>query len=135
MRGHKTVRTEGYLSALRTDVRSGTLALAVVLFGVIAGLIAFDIVADYRAGTEPSHLLTEAGVMVIALAGVGVLWRQLSVAERRAQRLSVDLEAARRETEQFRAEAGDALRGLGDAIDHQFTRWNLTPAEREVGLL
>jgi DNA-binding CsgD family transcriptional regulator len=111
------------------------LTLAVALFGVIAGLIAFDIVADYRAGTEPSHLLTEGGAMAIALAGVGVLWRQLSVAERRAQRLSVDLEAARRVAEQFRAEAREALRGLGDAIDHQFTRWSLTPAEREVALL
>jgi DNA-binding NarL/FixJ family response regulator len=47
----------------------------------------------------------------------------------------VDLEAARRVAEQFRAEAREALRGLGDAIDHQFTRWSLTPAEREVALL
>jgi DNA-binding NarL/FixJ family response regulator len=28
-----------------------------------------------------------------------------------------------------------ALRGLGEAIDRQFERWKLTPAEREVGLL
>jgi DNA-binding NarL/FixJ family response regulator len=27
------------------------------------------------------------------------------------------------------------LRGLGEAIDRQFVRWHLTPAEREVGLL
>ena len=24
---------------------------------------------------------------------------------------------------------------MGEAIDHQFTRWSLSPAEREVGLL
>ena len=31
--------------------------------------------------------------------------------------------------------AQEALRGLGEAIDSQFARWGLTPAEREVGLL
>jgi DNA-binding NarL/FixJ family response regulator len=29
----------------------------------------------------------------------------------------------------------DLLKGLGDAIDAQFDRWQLTPAEREVALL
>ncbi len=56
-------------------------------------------------------------------------------AENRATRLRLDLETSRREAERFREEAQDALRGLGEAIDHQFTRWNLTRAEREVGLL
>jgi DNA-binding NarL/FixJ family response regulator len=49
--------------------------------------------------------------------------------------LSADLEVARHEAERFRGEAREALRGLGEAIDRQFDRWNLTPAEREVGLL
>jgi DNA-binding CsgD family transcriptional regulator len=29
----------------------------------------------------------------------------------------------------------ELLRGLGDAIDAQFDRWSLTPAEREIALL
>lgn len=110
-------------------------ALAIGCFGVIALLIGFDIAADYRAGTQAAHLLTEALVMAAAVGGVSLLGRQLFRVERRAARLSVDLEAARREAERFRNEARDALRGLGEAIDHQFTRWNLTRAEREVGLL
>jgi DNA-binding NarL/FixJ family response regulator len=110
-------------------------ALAAGCFGLIAVLIGFDIAADYRAGTQPAHLLTEAFVMAVAGAGVGLLGRQLFRAQRRAARLSVDLETARREADRFRKEAQDALRGLGEAIDHQFTRWNLTRAEREVGLL
>ncbi len=46
-----------------------------------------------------------------------------------------DLEASRAEAERFGADARELLRGLGEAIDRQFTRWALTPAEREVGLL
>jgi DNA-binding CsgD family transcriptional regulator len=109
--------------------------VAAVLFVVIAGLIALDISADYRSGTEFRHLLTEAAVMALALAGAVSLWRQLRSTRLQAERLSVDLEAARQQAERFRAEARDALRGLGDAIDRQFARWELTPAEREVGVL
>ena len=118
-----------------TDVGSRTAPIAAALFVLIAGLIGTDIVADYRAGTETSHLLTEAAVMALALVGAVSLWRQLRSARREAQQLSADLAAARREAERFREEARDALRGLGEAIDRQFARWELTAAEREVGLL
>lgn len=118
-----------------TDVGSRVAPAAAVLFAVIAGLIALDIAADYRSGTEARHLFTEAAVMALALAGAVTLWRQLSTTRRQADRLSVDLEAARQQADRFRQEARDALRGLGDAIDRQFTRWELTPAEREVGVL
>jgi DNA-binding NarL/FixJ family response regulator len=111
------------------------MTFAAVLFGFIAFLIAVDVVSDYRAGTTVSHLLIEGFVMVFALAGVIALGRQVVMTTRQAQQLRVDLEAARREAQRFREEAADALRGLGEAIDRQFGRWNLTPAERDVGLL
>ena len=63
------------------------------------------------------------------------LWRQFRFLQRRAEQLRVDLVAAQREAERFREEAHDALRGLGEAIDRQFSRWTLSPAEREIGLL
>lgn len=109
--------------------------LAAVLFAVIAGLIATDIAADYRSGTEFDHLVTEGAVMALALVGAVSLWRQLRSTRQQAERLSMDLETARQQAARFRQEARDALRGLGDAIDRQFTRWELTPAEREIGLL
>ena len=46
-----------------------------------------------------------------------------------------DLEAARAQGERWRSEARTFLNGLGEAIDAQFSRWNLTEAEREVALL
>ena len=118
-----------------TDVGSRAAPVAAVLFALIAGLVGIDLASDYRSGTEVSHLLTEAAVMVMALAGTVALWRQLRSARRRADQLSVDLAAARKEAERVREEAHEALRGLGEAIDRQFVRWGLTGAEREVGLL
>lgn len=119
----------------RTDVGSRVGPLALLLFAIIAVLIGVDIVADYREGTAARHIVAEAAVMALALVGVAALWRQVLATRRRAQLLSVNLEAARLEAARFREEARDALRGLGDAIDQQFGRWGLTPAEREVGLL
>jgi len=130
-----TVKTEELISSDRTDVRSGIVLLAVGLFATIAALIGFDIVADYRSGTEQGHLLTEGIVAGLALAGLVILWQQFRFVQRRAQQLTVDLAAARIEAQRFREEAHDALRGFGEAMDRQFARWNLSPAEREVGLL
>jgi DNA-binding CsgD family transcriptional regulator len=118
-----------------TDVGFGVATTAAALFGIIALLIGIDVAADYRAGSDTGHLLTEGLVMSLSLAGAAALWRQLGAARRRAQALSVDLAAARREADRFRDEARDVLRGLGEAIDRQFARWELTAAEREVGLL
>jgi DNA-binding NarL/FixJ family response regulator len=119
----------------RTDVGPRAGRLAALLFLGIAGLIAVDISADYRAGSEASHLVVEAAVMLMALGGAATLWRQFRAVREKAEQLTVDLAAARLEAERFRIEARDALRGLGEAIDGQFTRWQLSPAEREVGLL
>ena len=118
-----------------TDVGSRAALIAVFLFLAIAVLIGMDVLADYRSGTRVEHLLTEGAVMVMSLAGGVSLWRQLRSARQEAGRLAVDLEAARREAARFREEARTALQGLGEAIDRQFERWALTPAEREVGLL
>jgi DNA-binding CsgD family transcriptional regulator len=118
-----------------TDVGPRAAPIAAVLFLAITTLIGVDIAADYRSGTRVGHLLTEGVVMAMSLAGAVSLWRQVRSARLEAERLSVDLEAATREAARFREEARAALQGLSEAIDRQFARWELTPAEKEVGLL
>jgi DNA-binding NarL/FixJ family response regulator len=118
-----------------TDVGRRRQALATVLFLVIAFLMAIDLLGDAETGADWAHLLVEAVIMALAIVGVFALWRGFRAAEIRAARLDVSLEAALKEASRFKAEAHEALRGLGEAIDAQFERWDLTPAEREVGLL
>ena len=71
------------------------------------------------------------------LVGVGVvLLFRLSYHQREEQlQLLRDLEVARIEGQRWRTESRSLLAGLGTAIDAQFSRWNLTEAEREVALL
>lgn len=118
-----------------TDVEARKVRLAAVAFAAIAVLMGLDLAGDRGTGADPVHLAVEALVMVAAVAGAYALWRTLRAAEARAASLGIDLAATRAEAARFQAEAAEALRGLGEAIDTQFRRWELTPAEREVGLL
>lgn len=119
----------------QTDVGPRSARVAAALFAVIAFLVGVDLLGDAGTGVDVLHLVAEGAVMLLALAGAMVLWRHLRSAEARAGRLQVDLDQALVDAARYRAEAQTALAGLGDAIDAQFGRWALTPAEREVGLL
>jgi DNA-binding CsgD family transcriptional regulator len=126
---------KNFLATDHTDVGPKTAATGMAVFGIILLLMGFDVVEDYRSGTELSHLMTEGVIMVVAVFGLAALLIQFRSLQHRTKRLTVDLEAARLEAQRFREEAHEALRGLGEAIDNQFTRWGLSPAEREVGIL
>ncbi|WP_242346360.1 helix-turn-helix transcriptional regulator [Anaeromyxobacter terrae] len=116
-------------------VRPAVLAVPAAILLVVALLVGLDVVSDARAGGTTAHLLLEVAVMAAALSGTVLLWGQLLLARRRARDLQLDLGRARADLAGFRAEADAYVRGLGAAIDHQFTRWGLSAAEREVALL
>jgi DNA-binding CsgD family transcriptional regulator len=61
--------------------------------------------------------------------------RRARRAQEEASALAEQLDATRAEARRWRREARDLMRGLGAALDEQFDRWNLTPAEKEVALL
>jgi len=105
------------------------------MFLVISLFLVVDIASDLAAGTSAQHLAFEVFMTVLALGGIVVMWRQLRGALRRARDLEVALDGTRADLRRWRSEAQDLLRGLGAAIDRQFDRWGLSPAEREVGLL
>lgn len=97
----------------------------------VALLIGVDVVVDYTEG-HSVHIVLEIVAMLVVLTVVGAMMHRR---ELRIGNLARDLTRSRREAERWRAEAEHALKGLGAAIDAQFDRWELTPAEREVGLL
>ena len=74
-------------------------------------------------------------VPIVLLSGVPVLlvYRTFLVYKKQLA-LIRDLDAARIQGRQWRDETRALLKGLGEAIDRQFMTWNLTEAERDVGL-
>ena len=118
------------------------LAGALLAFLFVAVLAAIDIVDDVREGTTGSHVLSESGVLLAGLIGSALMMHRLVLAMRRAravEREAVDLKQRLALTEadalRWRAEARDLVRGLAVALDQQFDRWALSPAEKETALL
>lgn len=111
-------------------------------FVAVAALAAFDLVSDFGEGTTFGHVVAEGAVVLVGLLGAFVMSRRLLRAMRAAQEahaeaaaLAERLKASEAEAQRWRGEARDLLRGLGAALDQQFERWALTPAEKEVALL
>ena len=109
---------------------------AVAVIGGIALLIALEIYEepDLTLGEILLELI-EPTLIVIAIAGLVHLLGRFEHHRREQMMLIRDLEVARAEGKQWRTDMQELIKGLGQAIDEQFSRWQLTEAEREVGLL
>ena len=115
------------------------LLLAFVTVALLSGL---DIWADLQEGTDASHVAVEATVLAIGLIGSIFLGHRLLLVMREAQAMRIEadqlaekLDATRAEASRWRNEAHDLMQGLAAALDEQFERWRLSPAEKEVALL
>lgn len=113
-----------------------------VAFAAVALLAALDLAADLGEGATLGHVLAEAGGFFVGLLGSIVMaqrLRDLARKERAARdeatALAERVRATEAEAARWRQEARDLLHGLGAALDRQFERWALSPAEKEVALL
>lgn len=101
-----------------------------------------DLASDLREGTTVGHVVAEAGVFLVGMLGAVFMARRLMRlmrsergAREEARALAEHLKATEAEAARWRGEARDLLEGLGAALDRQFERWALSPAEKEVALL
>lgn len=118
------------------------LASVLVAFLTVAVLAAIDISADLEEGTTPSHVASEAGVLFVGLMGSILVARRMVLTLRRAravERQAVDLAdrlaVSEAEARRWRSDARDLMNGLAEALDQQFDRWALSPAEKQTALL
>ncbi len=105
------------------------------VFLLIAVQLTVDLVLDQIEGdVGPWHLGIEALTGTTALILGLRLLRALRLRGNTIVRLKDALQASRQEADRWRSEAAQTLQGLGRAMDHQFERWNLSQAERDVAL-
>ncbi len=117
------------------DPRTRWWAIVAVVVGIalFVGIELFE-----EPGATPLETFLEVlkvAPVVVTSVGVALLFRVTH--QQRDEHLQVirDLEVARLQGQRWRTESRTLLNGLGEAIDAQFARWNLTDAEREVALL
>lgn len=109
---------------------------SLAIIGGVGALVAIDLLEDPDSSLfdVALNLLEELPLVVIA-AGAVVLYQTLRRQRDENDRIVRDLQIARTEGEHWRSQTQTHLKGLGDAIDRQFTQWSLTAAERDVALL
>ncbi len=112
------------------------------MFALMALLVGIDLLTDLGGQTTPAHVLLEVLVVAIGFVAAGAIAMRLrrsaqdaQVLRAQAEKLADDLRASRQEAARWRSDASDLIAGLSAAIDAQFTRWELSPAEREIALL
>ena len=117
------------------DSRTRTWAVAAVIGG-IALLLLLEWIEEPSL-TALDLLLEVVGLTPVVMTSVGVALLFRITSRQRDEHVKVirDLELARVQGQRWRSEARSYLDGLGQAIEGQFSRWNLTEAEREVALL
>jgi DNA-binding CsgD family transcriptional regulator len=115
---------------------------ALAAFVAVAALAGVDLTTDLAQGTTLAHVIAEGGILLVGLGGAVVLGRKLLLTIRRARAateearmLAGQLDATATEAARWRDEARSLVSGLARAIDQQFDRWRLSPAEKEVALL
>lgn len=111
------------------------LLVSVVILGGIAALLAADLLSDYRDGHGPFHFLLEIAAGGLALVGMALFARHAWHLQSVTRDLARDLLASETEARRWRGEARQALEELAVAIDREFTKWELTDAERSVALM
>ncbi len=107
--------------------------LAAAYFLVITLFLLIDPVFDLMEGDGWLHVSLELVFAAITLSGLIYFLFEIRLEKKRSSGLRHDLDLARNDAEKWQAEAEEALKGLGEAIDKQFQRWQLSPAERDVG--
>lgn len=113
------------------------------IFWAVAAIVAgIGLLITLEILEEPDLTLAEILLeliepTLIVVTAAGVIYLLLRTKRQHKEQLSLlrDLEVARADGAKWRADMRELLRGLGEAIDGQFERWGLTPAEREVALL
>lgn len=120
------------LNALARHWRWAALGL-----GAFALLMTLEVMTEDEPVGIADFLVDALAMALIVASATGVSLLTGSLREEREEKKALlrDLEIARAEGRAWRESAQGYLSGLGEEIEKQFERWQLTQAEREVGLL
>jgi DNA-binding NarL/FixJ family response regulator len=116
--------------------RWGIVWAIAAMVGGIGLLMTLEIIEEPTL-TWTEILMEMAEPTLIVVTAAGLVYLLLRTKRQHEEQLSLikDLDAARKEGARWRSDMSDLVKGLGEAMDAQFRRWGLTPAESEVALL
>ncbi|MEZ4333080.1 MAG: LuxR C-terminal-related transcriptional regulator [Myxococcota bacterium] len=106
-----------------------------ILLVAIAAFGLTDLLLDRPRTLLSLHVGFELAFIALCLGSVAWLWQGWRGTHHALADSRLALRDREAERDRWRGEAERLLAGLGVAIEAQFGRWGLTPAEKEVALL
>ncbi len=102
---------------------------------LISVTVSIDIFTDSIEGTAGWHLLIESSVGLLSLLGISYLLKDTFSLKRELKRERQLSQSLKQESEEWRGRSRKYVDGLSKEIDEQLSKWNLSPAEKEVAFL
>ncbi len=109
--------------------------LYALIMAIVAVVTIFDVNSDLMEGSSLPHIMAEGLIFSLSFIGFFLILRNSYLIKKQNLTLRLNLEQSEKDLAAWKKDAEKYLRGLGDAIDRQMSRWRFTPAEKEVGLL
>jgi len=106
-----------------------------VISALVTVCIGADFAYDLYRNDSPAHLAGMFVGTILSVVGLLLILRILRASRAQVRDLESALDHTRADNIRWREQAGQLLGGIGVLIDKQFSEWELSPSEREVGLL
>ncbi len=102
------------------------------IFILVFFFIAFDLWIDAGKGVGFLHLTLEIIIAISAAASFILIVRNGFQKSHEIAASRNLISESRKEAERWKKESRKFIDGLSNAIDHQFQRWGLSPAEQDI---
>ena len=109
--------------------------VTVLIFLLVILASAGDLISDLTHGVKTAHVIQEGIVLVVAVAALAWIIKNIRMQSSEIETLNQQLEDARNLPLPGNARLIDARKTLADIMAIQFADWGLSKSEKEVGLL
>ena len=104
----------------------------IILLISITFFTIFDIVKDYKEGSGLDHIMTEFIIILFIILAIILILKEAFLEN---EKLTFQLATTHKDLEYWKEKSSLIIKGLSDAIDHQFESWTFTKSEKDVALL
>ncbi len=106
-----------------------TVLLFIFIFSV------FDLFTDLKEGVAWWHVFFEGIVAIFSIFSIFVLMRDSFILKHDLEIEKNNSARLREESKQWKENSKKFIQGLSQSIDDQLSKWQLTPAEKDVALM
>lgn len=107
----------------------------ILVFAIVVVASGADLVADLSHGADAEHMIKEAIIVCLCMLAIAWLLRDLHQQRLEIRSLRQELDTANRSQAHPKKYVLEARKKLGNVVTQQFSEWQLTGSETEVGWL